>query len=291
MQANKIKNRIISWARFKLNLPPVFVEAKIFEKEFHVREGTIRSVPDFDDAWLIACASKAEIIFDIGANIGQSAFLELTPDGVDNLLLVEPNPLALSVAAENLIHNHLIHRVNMKCAFVSDGSNAKIDFFTVGSGAAGSMYPNHAKTASKKNSHYFVPSITIDELCEQYGIPDLIKIDIEGAESYALAGAKACLLKQQTRFLIEMHSNTDLPMEENARKVLQICQENNYKAWYLSRQKELTNPEDVSDRGRCHLLLQPCSWPWPWPELVTQIQQSAPIDRKLQELIFHQTAS
>lgn len=79
-----------TFGRSLLNLPSPFVEAKIFEKNFHVREGTIREKPDYDDAWLFACAAQSGSIFYIGSNIGQSAFLELYSDKVEHLLLVEP---------------------------------------------------------------------------------------------------------------------------------------------------------------------------------------------------------
>jgi hypothetical protein len=50
-----------------------------------------------------------------------------------------------------------------------------------------------------------VSQTTLDELAEQYGLPDLIKMDIEGAELDALQGASNVLLHGPSLF-IEVHS-------------------------------------------------------------------------------------
>jgi FkbM family methyltransferase len=277
-------NKSLNAFRYLLKLPPPWVSANIFNRSFRVRGQTIRVTPDKDDAWVFACSYISRQIFDIGSNIGQSAMLELFPDTVEHVLLVDPNPMALSIAAENLIVNGLISRVNFECVFISDQSGNQLDFYTVLYGAAGSMYQTHAVTAAKKNSHFKVPTLTIDDLVNKYGIPDFIKIDIEGAESLALKGSFNCMSKRKTRFLVEMHSNPDLPMFENARRILETCSKVDYKAWYLSRQLELVDPQLLSDRGRCHLLIQPMEWEW--PQTILKIKQNSPLDKSLYDSII-----
>ncbi len=279
----KIPKLIIRKARSAFRtifkLPPPLVRAKLLEKEFLVREQTIRDVSDKDDAWLLACAFDVHRIFDVGANIGQAAFIELYPDSVEHVLLVDPNPMALSIAAENLILNHLIDRTNLVCTFLSHQSGKEVDFYTVLYGAAGSMYRTHAVTAAKRNLHFKVPTSTVDQLCEKFGYPDFIKIDVEGAEVLVLQGAKDCMLRHKTKFLVEMHSSLESPMMGNAQKVLDICESTGYHAWYLSRKVPLKEPEQLADRGRCHLLLQPVEWDW--PEKVVAIKQDTPLTASL----------
>lgn len=278
-----IKVRVSSILRSLLQLPPPWVEKNILNHKFIVREGTIRATPDYDDAWLFSCAMQARRIFDIGANIGQSAFIELYPKSVEHVLLVEPNPTALVIAAENLIRNSLISRVNLDNACISDTSGIDIELHTVQFGAAGSIYSSHAQTAKKLHSHITVKTKTIDDLVEHWGTPDFIKIDIEGAELFALRGAINCLKEHQTRVLVEMHSNEFLPMIENARGVLELCSQVGYKVWYLSRHKEIVSHVDLAGRGRCHLLLQPINWDW--PEKIIRINQSAQIDQALFDMV------
>ena len=280
----RLFSRVSSAFRYFHKLPPPWVNANLFERTYLVRAQTIRTTSDKDDGWLFACSSLAHRIFDIGTNIGQAAILELLPDSVDHVLLVDPNPMALSIAAENLIVNGLINRVNLERVFVSDEANQVLDFYTVLYGAAGSMFKSHAKTASKRNLHFKVSTTTIDLLVGKYGVPDFIKIDIEGAESFALKGARECMRLNRTRFLVEMHSSSEMPMVANAQRVLETCAEVGYSAWYLSNKVILTSPEQLKDRGRCHLLLQPKDWEW--PKTIIQIPQNAPLDSALYHSIM-----
>jgi FkbM family methyltransferase len=249
-----------------------------------VRDGTIRKTPDKDDGWLFACASLSTRIFDIGVNIGQSAFLELYPGSVEHVLLVDTNPMALSIAAENLIVNGLINRVNFECGFVSEQPGKELDFYTVLYGAAGSMFKTHAKTAAKRDLHFKVTTTTINLLTEKYGVPDFIKVDVEGAESFVLDGADEVMDQKKTRFLVEMHSSAELPMVENARRILAICRDLYYDAWYLAKNVKLESPDQLKDRGRCHLLLQPGGWEW--PSKVLRIKENAALDSKLYNSII-----
>lgn len=270
----KIHNRL----RRYLGIPLPRMHMNLLDKTYYVRKGTISTGTDKDDAWLLACAAHSHIAFDIGSNVGQSAVLILYPDTVERIVLVEANPEALSIAADNLIQNHLINKAQLVCAFASSETDAMIQFWTVGTGAAGSQFSSHAKTAARQNQSIEVATITIDILCTQYALtPDLIKVDVEGAEADVLRGAIECARQKQTRFFVEMHSNPDLPMQVNAESVLSWCQENDYRAWYLAEHVLLESSQQIAHRGRCHLLLQPSEWIY--PEWLQSIQQGDPLER------------
>lgn len=86
-----------------------------------------------------------------------------------------------------------------------------------------------------------------------------------------LEGSKNLATGKQTRFLVEMHSNPRMPMVRNAELVLGWCAKSGYAAWYLAEGARLTDPFQISRRGRCHLLLQPQEWPFPaWLEGIPQ---------------------
>jgi len=251
-------------------------QTTILGKTYEVIRGTTREKPDYDDAWLYALSREAEFIFDIGCNIGQSSLLMMHNNNVKNILLVDPNPTALSQAAQNLILNGLSSKAHFICAFATNKTDEKIEFFTIGSGAAGSAYASHAKTAAKMQSSSFVPTLTIDSLVEIHTfIPDLVKIDVEGAETLVLIGAQALAKHQKTRFFIEMHSSP-ISMYDNAIKIIDWCHNNNYKGWYLKDKFLLTSPYQISHRGRCHLLLLPKNIPF--PQYLLPIQQGASLD-------------
>jgi FkbM family methyltransferase len=58
---------------------------------------------------------------------------------------------------------------------------------------------------------------TLDEAMARFGRPDFIKMDIEGAEEQALAGAERVLSEARPAWLIEVHGSE---CEQGVRRVL-----------------------------------------------------------------------
>ena len=272
--------RVRNWTNRKFGFPPPLIQCQLLNHDLAVRYGTIRTRPDYDDAWLLACARNAETVFDIGANVDYSALLMLMSPTVKKMVLVEANPDALSIAAENLIRNHLASRVNFVSGFVGNIDGSTVKLWTIETGAAGSLYSSHARTAAKTGCYIEVSTVKIDTLCNYYDIiPDLLKIDVEGAEHSVLTGSTWCARQRKTRFLVEMHANPDVTMEENTANVMNWCDSMNYRAWYLAQEAPLTSPSQITHRGRCHLLLQPENWEYPgW---LVGIKQSAALEAAL----------
>lgn len=219
---------------------------------------TIRTKVDQDDAWLFALVQNNAKVFDLGCNVGYISLMAGIQEKNKDILLVDPNPEALAKASQNMIINGFGIKCKFISAFVGEEDDKKINFYTVGSGAAGSMFSSHAETAAALNSFYEVEKITIDTLVKKAGyIPDLIKIDVEGAESLALLGAKQTAAEQKAKFFIEMHSPKEIPMKQNAQLILDWCSENHYRAFYLKEMVELDTADMIAHRGKCHLLLVP----------------------------------
>ncbi|MFN4299842.1 MAG: FkbM family methyltransferase [Thermaurantimonas sp.] len=259
---------------WKTELP--VVQYKLGGGQLKAIKGTIRTKPDKDDAWLFRLMGDFHFIYDIGANIGQSALYAKIQNRDKQLLLVDANPEALSLAAKNLIINGWSGHCTFECAFVGERSHEKVQFFTVGAGAAGSMYKGHAHTAAAIGASTLVPTITLDDLWGKYGwLPEFVKIDVEGAEAKVLQGATQLAAQQRTWFMVEMHSPPELPMKENASLVLHWCRRNSYRAWYMRDAAELTAPEQIQHRGRCHLLLMPQHEAY--PEKLSLLAENSPI--------------
>lgn len=236
--------------------------------------GTIRNEPDYDDAWFAWLSAHRRRLFDVGANVGFTALVAAL-QGMERMLLIDPNPVALSRAATNLIYNNLAARCGFVTAFVSDQPGETVPFYTVGAGAAGSMYRGHAQTAAVAGSVIHVPTTTIDEQAEQLGwFPDFIKVDVEGAEAKVLEGASRAVEAARPWIMLEMHSPPELPMLENARLVRDWCNRMNYRP-YMKEAMVMDRPEMIAHRGKCHLLLLPACMTYP-AELAA-IPQRAPL--------------
>lgn len=232
-------------------------------KELEVIKGTVRKTHDKDDAWLFELAKHHRIIFDVGCNIGQAAILMLSNASVERIALIDPNPKALAWAAENLIMNNLSDKAHFVPAFISEKSGEKIELYTVGAGAAGSKFTGFAKTATRADSHFTVETLTLDLLSERLNLkPDLVKIDVEGAEYDVLRGATKLALEDCPVFFVEMHSGPELSIVNNTERILDWCGQVGYRAWYL-KTKEPLSIESINTRGRYHALLLPSDHEFP----------------------------
>lgn len=213
---------------------------------------------DYDTGWSIELSKKANIIFDVGCNIGINSILFNQFSPAKKIYLFEPNPEALSVAVENSILNNFAEKVRIFNYCISNENDKVMKFYSVLEGAAGSLYEDFSKTASDLRSSYDVRTKTIDKVCEDENIiPDFVKIDVEGHEHQVLEGASEIALKGKTKYLVEMHSSNLLSMEENSNKVIAWAIKMNYKVLYLSKMVFIKNSDLIKNRGRCHLLLVP----------------------------------
>jgi len=134
-------------------------------------------------------------VFDLGAHQGVVAAMlahVVGPSG--RVIAVEASPHNCSAAAKNRELNDL-HQLEVVQAAVADrpgtlvfneGLNGQLDD---GSGAVGRVH---------------VEAVTLDGLAERFGLPDVVFLDIEGAEYLALLGATR-VLNSGPDFFIEVH--------------------------------------------------------------------------------------
>lgn len=256
--------RLESRIRSQLGLPFPWVRARLLGREVVVRHGTVEDTTDYDDGWLHACLAHSTVVYDIGANIGRTSLAALLCPNVQHVVLIDANHEALAIAADNLIRNQLSDRARFVYGFASDRPSEEVDFWTIGSAGAGSMFAGHAISAARLGLVRRVPTITVDNVVATTNIiPTFVKIDVEGAEARALRGATKLASEHPVRFLVEMHSAPELPMHENGRDVLAWAESVGYAVWYLAEATRISSPDPIAHRGRCHLLIQPRASEYP----------------------------
>ncbi|HYW94508.1 MAG TPA: FkbM family methyltransferase [Bacteroidales bacterium] len=95
-----------------------------------------------------------------------------------------------------------------------------------------------------------VPAIDLDHFLPGYELPaiQLVKMDIEGAEIFALRGMRETLLKYKPHVLIEVSPQV-LPEASERQKIFDFFDDLGYKSTVLSRNTTLTDiPEGERDR-------------------------------------------
>ena len=146
-----------------------------------------------------------EVIVDVGAHIGtfDDDALRL---GAAKAILVEPDP----VNVECIRRNFKKEIAEGRLVVVPEGAWSKKDTleFSIGvanSGTGSVVLPEiGAKTIR-------VPVRPLDDILRELGIAkvDFIKMDIEGAERHALAGAKETLARYKPRLMIDSYHLPD----------------------------------------------------------------------------------
>jgi FkbM family methyltransferase len=134
-------------------------------------------------------------IFDIGAHQGVVAMMlarQVGPDG--KVIAVEPNPHNCKAAEKNLQLNEFKH-VQIVQAAVAERTGS-ITFSTKLNG--------HLDDGTGSGGRMTVDAVTVDSMVERFGKPDVVFLDVEGAECMALRAASKAI-EARADFLIEVH--------------------------------------------------------------------------------------
>lgn len=132
------------------------------------------------------------LLFDIGANIGNWTLANI---GDNKIICVEASPTTFEKLIHNVQNKGNIIPLNYA---VSDVSTDTVIFYESNSNILSTLDKKWLEDSRSRfgiNSPFggYVPhkeinvkTITLDKLITTYGIPDLLKIDVEGAENIVL---------------------------------------------------------------------------------------------------------
>lgn len=150
--------------------------------------------------------NKGDIIFDIGGNIGQYALLFSELVGNEGKVYsFEPDYKNFSFLQFN---KNINKKENLICLNYGLGAKEGIlEFYrdTETGGRMGSFKKEFVKNRYRGLSEQ-VEINKFDKLIYQYGIPDFVKIDVEGFEYEVLSGLSKIL--KETIFFIEVRKET-----------------------------------------------------------------------------------
>ncbi len=144
--------------------------------------------------------SEGDIAFDIGANVGYFTLLmarRVGPGG--HVVAFEPDPLVVEYLRGNIAQNEDRLGASIGTVNTAVGRHSESRPFTPGSRIS------RGKLGSEPGP-LMVDVVTLGDAIESYGTPQLIKIDVEGAESELLEGAAECLATLRSSIIIEAHS-------------------------------------------------------------------------------------
>lgn len=153
-------------------------------------------------------------VLDIGANVGQMTLeMAYLVGSQGRVIAVEPGPGNVRLLKAHVEGNEFADRVSIVAAACADRDKQTIDLKifgedveVVGSGFSIVDVPQ-TKTEEKLQVHWIqVPTTTIDALCAEFSLaPQVIKIDVEGAELLVLKGAHDTLAKSRPIIHFSFH--------------------------------------------------------------------------------------
>ena len=224
------------------------------------REARPRLAGDRDYAVLQALARGRHCILDVGANVGLTALVmaeTMAPDG--RIFAFEASERGSYLIRDNAMLNGLGEHITVVNALIADHSGLALDFY--GDAASGSAsiipgYLDHNRPLSKA-------TLALDDFISAHGLtPELIKMDIEGAELKALAGLTQTMRTIRPLVFVELHSWGDVTVSGTVAYLLPQLAALAYHLVYLRTKAIVTDAAVLADRGRCHVVLCPHESPF-----------------------------
>ena len=136
-----------------------------------------------DMSFLLHYLQKDNLFYDIGANVGVYTVLASQVKG-SKTVAIEPLPLTYEKLLDNININRLTNVISKNIGLSFEQSKL---YFTTNKDTMNSV----ALESDDETQEVMVD--TMDNLSHEYGIPNAIKIDVEGYESNVLNGAKNVL--------------------------------------------------------------------------------------------------
>jgi FkbM family methyltransferase len=182
--------------------------------------------------WIKQHLRPGAIFFDVGAHYGWMSIIACDRVGSGGRVIAfEPSPPLVEIL---LFHKraNALRQLEIVAKAVSD-INASVPFYLIHQG----LSFRNSLTIGPDDTPYIKPeeklvyeaaSITLDHYYRDYGaIPDLVKIDVEGAELLVLRGAEELLKRHHPRLIVGIHPYW-LPKGQSAGQILTLLEQFGY---------------------------------------------------------------
>ncbi len=162
-----------------------------------------KSTLDIFCSWM-----KSDTVFyDLGANVGYYAFIANLYISTGKIYSFEPMPANIEVFKSHLKLNEkrMIYKSIELLPYAISDSEKEVAFSNNDKAIEGNTYIN-SKVENVSSKSLLVKCFSVDGLMKAgYKIPDVIKIDVEGAEYDVLRGARETLAKYKPNILLATH--------------------------------------------------------------------------------------
>jgi FkbM family methyltransferase len=229
--------------------------------------GSRHSSPQADHGLLFRLARDRSCVFDVGAKVGVTAMCMAGAMSSGTVYAFEAAESSCFVIDRNIRLNGLEDRIVAVNTTVGAASGDLCTYhwnpITGFSGVV--MAPPEGATPIRKLM------VSLDDFTQQCGLrPDLVKIDVEGAELAVLGGMQGILRDVRPDVVLELHAWPGMPATAHVSRILTLLATVNYRMFWLATGQYLEDAEALADLeepahvlGQTRFLLLPNGRPLP----------------------------
>lgn len=233
-----IKGKPVSGTDLMLYYPAGQHLQFLFQKEIRYEPAVSKSI--------MSQIKAGDLVFEIGSNIGQHSLQiarKILPEG--KLICIEPDSDNYTMLRYNIDKNDC-NNVTLVKAAISDQAG-EMTFYkdTVTGGRMGSLHKEYA-LKNFRGATENVQTMPLSYLYDQYGIPDFVKVDVEGAEDKVFYRTEDIL--PATKYMVEARSET-------ISRIFSLFTGKGFKAYWMDRGNQEVRSESELP-GFCNLLFK-----------------------------------
>ncbi len=199
--------------------------------------------------------NTGDIFIDIGANVGCFTMAGSAAVGINGKVFAfEPIEILADRLEYNLSLNRLENVTVVRKAVYSEVTS--LEFYMAKQENLGMSSINRHDMESGIIQE--IPAITLDYFLSDKDIPGikLIKIDIEGAEIFALEGMRNTIIKHKPAFMVEVSAQV-IKSESDRAMVFDFFNEMRYQKYILDQTIELVPPAESRLNGYTNFFFLP----------------------------------
>ncbi|WP_455756647.1 FkbM family methyltransferase [Sulfurimonas sp.] len=190
---------------------------------------------------LIELSKRNKVIFDIGGHIGLCALpMAKVTSKESKLYTFEPSNLNRYYLKKHIEINNL-ENIEIVEDLLGDSNKEKVDFFEMkdvsGTPSIVNVKDNFVKTYKKQ--------ITLDSFCKEQNLrPDLLKIDVEGAEYFVLNGASEIIKECKPDIVLSLHPKHLKKLNIDLNFLFEFAEDNGYKIYNCNSVNNIVTKND-----------------------------------------------
>lgn len=229
-----ISNSFLKNVNIRRALPDCFSDTHIYvtpdARLKFVKPGKSVFTKDYSGLIYLAkhVVEQGDTVWDIGANVGVFTFAAANKAGsLGEVISVEADTFLVQLLRKSTrIDTNSDLNIKVLPAAISD-VNTISSLMISSSGRNTNSLKSEAKQLNNNyNDEVLVPTYTLDTLSKYYQAPDVLKIDVEGAEYKVLSGGSEIIGSAKPTIYCEVKSN-------NVKKVTSFLNNHNYKLYGL----------------------------------------------------------